>query len=285
MGAPVTAIVTIPAHWRPELVENSAAAMSRTQPGIWFTLNDSGNDPLLFALDTTGADRGVWRVANASNVDWESLAIGACAAGAPGECLYVGDTGDNDAHYRNRTIYRVREPAAGASGIHDSLQAEVLTYTYADHPHDVEAMYVARDGTMYLITKRRLVDARHTPRPALIFALPPAAWSHSPAVAALVDSLPIVPGSAPMRLITDAALSPNGRWLAVRTYAQVFVFAADSATSRVDHAIAPSACNLIGLDEQQGEGITWVDDARLLFTSEGGTAPAHIARCPLPTSR
>ena len=43
--------------------------------------------------------------------------------------------------------------------------------------------------------------------------------------AALVDSLPIVPGSAPLRLITDAALSPDAKHLAVRTYAQLFVFA------------------------------------------------------------
>ena len=285
MGAPAADVVTIPAHWRPELVENSAAAMSRTQPGIWFTLNDSGNDPLLFALDTTGADRGVWRVANASNVDWESLSVGACGANESGECLYVGDTGDNDARHPNRTIYRVREPAAGASDIHDSIQAEVLTYRYADHPHDVEAMYVARDGTVYLITKRRLLDDHKHPRPALIFALAAAAWRHSPAVAALVDSLPIVPGSAPMRLITDAALSPNGRLLAVRTYAQTFVFATDSSTSRIEHAVAPGVCNVIGLDEAQGEGITWVDDARLLFTSEGNTSPAHIARCPLPAAR
>ena len=106
-----------------------------------------------------------------------------------------------------------------------------MTYRYADGPHDVEAMYVARDGTVYLITKRPLKNANGMPREALVFALPPEAWMHSPATAALVDSVPIAPGSAPMRLITDASLSPNGRLLAVRTYAQVYVFATDAATT------------------------------------------------------
>ncbi|HVX41339.1 MAG TPA: hypothetical protein VHB25_17375 [Gemmatimonadaceae bacterium] len=285
MGAPAADVVTIPPHWPADLVENSAAVMSRAQPGIWFTLNDSGNDPLIFAVDTTGADRGVWRIANASNVDWESMALGPCGAGNAGRCLYVGDTGDNDARHPNRTIYRVPEPRAGAPGARGTLRAEILTYRYADGPHDVEAMYVAGDGATYLITKRVLKNANGAPREALVFALPAADWAHSPAVAAIVDSLPIVPGSAPMRLVTDAALSPNGRLLAVRTYAQAYVFAVDSASGRVQHQVPPAVCNLIGMDEAQGEGVTWVDDRRLLFTSEGNTAPAHIARCPLPASR
>ncbi|MEP7347434.1 MAG: hypothetical protein ABI877_19340, partial [Gemmatimonadaceae bacterium] len=52
----------IPVHGRRDLVENSAAVMSASQPGIVFTINDSGNEPLLFALDDTGTDRGAWRL-------------------------------------------------------------------------------------------------------------------------------------------------------------------------------------------------------------------------------
>src|ERR1700712_1820680 len=52
MGAVPTRIAIVPAHARKELVENSAAAMSRRQRGVFFTINDSGNDPVLFAMDT-----------------------------------------------------------------------------------------------------------------------------------------------------------------------------------------------------------------------------------------
>ena len=116
-----------------------------------------------------------------------------------------------------------------------------------------------------------------------MFRLPAAAWGAKSVVAERVDSLPIVPGSAVLRLITDASLSPDARHLAVRTYAQVYVFATDPMTGHVNHAVSPAICNIASLGEQQGEGITWANnDGRMVFTSEGTTVPIHLANCPLP---
>ena len=275
-------ISTVQLRGTRELVEGSAAAMSRRQPGVLFTLNDSGNQPLLFAIDTTGADRGTWRVVNATNVDWESAAIGACMEKASAECLYIGDTGDNNASHASRVIYRMREP--NATSVRDTLSAESLHYVYSDGPHDVEAMYVAANGDILLITKRPLADRAGVLRPALVFVLPANSWAQrGRSTAELVDSLPIVPGSMPLRAITDAALSSDGRHLAVRTYAQMYVFATNPLTGRVDHTVAPSVCNIVPLNEAQGEGVTWVDNAgRFAFTSEGQGAPLHLANCALP---
>lgn len=297
MGATPARPVVIPLAARPDLVENSAAALSRTQPGVWFTVNDSGNDPWLFALDTTGADRGAWRVRGATNVDWESASVGPCGAPQPAdtsasdardgaECVYIGDTGDNSARRRSRVIYRVREPAAQRAGFIGDVTAESLRYRYSDEPHDVEAMYVAPNGDIYLITKRRLRDAAGRLRPALVFVLPADAWGGDTlAVAALVDSLPIVPGSAPLRQVTDAALSPDARYLAVRTYGQVYVFATDSTTGRVRAAIPPTSCNIALLGDLGGEGVTWFGrSGKLLLTSEGRDSPMRVVDCPLPRS-
>jgi hypothetical protein len=283
MGVVPTRVSIVPAHAREELVENSAAAMSRRQPGVFFTINDSGNDPVLFAMDTTGADRGAWQVRGSTNVDWESASMGACGPpNAAADCVYIGDTGDNLAHHKSRTIYRVAEPAAtGSTGV---VVAEQLSYVYSDGPHDVEAMYVARNGDIFLITKRRLENGAGALRPALVFRLDPAEWSrHRQAVAQLVDSLSLVPGSAPLRLITDASLSPDGRHLAVRTYSQVYIYATDSLTGRVQRSVPPAVCNIVGLGEPQGEGVTWADArGRLVFTSEGQRQPVRIANCPVP---
>ncbi|MEP6492506.1 MAG: hypothetical protein ABJF01_07505 [bacterium] len=286
MGAVPTAIHTVALNAPPELVENSAAAMSRRQPGVLFTINDSGNEPLLFAIDTLGASRGVWTVSGATNVDWESAAVAPCgrsaARGVAQSCVYIGDTGDNAGKHQTRTIYRVVEPTASAT--RGAVRAEALVYRYVDEPHDVEAMYVAPNGDIVLITKRPLRNAAGHGRPALIFRLAPAAWSnHAVAVATLVDSLPIVPGSLPLRLITDAALSPDARHLAVRTYTQVYIFATDAATGQVVHSAAPAVCNVTSLAEPQGEGLTWADArGRLIFTSEGVHVPLQLANCPLP---
>lgn len=283
MGAAPEHLSAVPIRSR-DLPENSAAAMSRTQAGVLFTINDSGNDPVLFALDTTGALRGEWRVRGATNVDWESASVGPCQPGASSSCVYIGDTGDNEAFHSMRSIYRVNEPAATDGRIIGSLPAERLDYTYPDGPRDVEAMYVAPNGDLFLISKRPSTDAAGHLRKALVYRLAAGRWGgDGPVTAERVDSLDIVPGSAPLRTITDAALSPDGRHLAVRTYMQLYVFATDSVTGRVDHAIAPSVCNLVSVDEAQGEGVTWADNSgRLVLTSEGRDSPLDLVNCPLP---
>lgn len=281
MGAIPTNVSSVAIRTR-ELPENSAAAMSRTQSGVLFTINDSGNEPVLYAIDTTGAPRGAWRVRGANNVDWESASVGPCNVGGPPACVYVGDTGDNDASHAQRSIYRISEPRAVAGS--STIDAARLDFTYPDGPHDVEAMYVAPSGDTFLITKRPIAGTAGRLRPALVFRLAATAWQANRRVMAeRVDSLDVVPGSAPLRVVTDAALSPDGRHLAVRTYMQVYVFATDSATGRVDHRVSPSVCNIVSLGEAQGEGITWANnEGRLVFTSEGQDSPLVLATCPLP---
>jgi hypothetical protein len=226
----------------------------------------------------------VWRIANATDIDWEAASIGPCQDDRRPRCIYIGDVGDNRAAYSSRVIYRVPEPSPRDSSFTGSLSADSVAYTYPDRAHDVEAMYVAANGDIYLITKRALRSRFGALRPALLFRIPVSAWSESKSVVAqLVDSLPIVPGSAPLRTITDASLAPDRRHLAVRTYGELYVFAIDSATARLNHRVPPSVCDVARLGERQGEGVAWVDnDGRFVFSSEGRTSPLHLASCALP---
>ena len=287
----ISSLLKVETSLHRRLVENSVAVTSVSQPGIVFGLNDSGNGPYVFAFDSTGVGRGIWEVVAAQNRDWEAASLGPCSpASESRSCLYVGDVGDNDARKDRLTVYRFPEPRVPHAG--DSLAASPLPigdaarldFVYSDQPHDVEAMYVSSDGSIFLITKRRLLDGQHRPRPALLFRLPAAAWDSSGVVTAvLVDSLPLVPGEAQGRQVSDAALSPDGRLLAVRTYADVFIFAVDSASGRPRRDIDPGFCVIAGLRENQGEGIGWWwDQRRLVLTSEGRNAPMYVITCPLP---
>ncbi len=252
--------------------------MSREQPGLIYTIDDSGNEPTLFAFDTTGADRGTWPVANATNLDWEAIATAPCGAQS---CVYIGDVGDNREVKTEHRIYRVVEPKSPR----ESVRAEVLQYTYPDGAHDVEAMYVTPAADIYFVTKRPLARGAGSDRlrPALVYALPSTAWkSGGRAEALLVDSLPIVPGAQPLMLITDASLSPDGKRLAVRTYTQSYIFPTDSATGRVDHGAKYIVCDVAPLGESQGEGVAWIGAGRLAFTSEGKKQPLRLATCPMP---
>ena len=57
----------------PQIQEASGLAPSRLNSEILWTVNDSGDDPILYAVSTTGADLGTLKVAGAKNRDWEDL--------------------------------------------------------------------------------------------------------------------------------------------------------------------------------------------------------------------
>src|SRR5262245_836723 len=129
-----------------ELAEASGIAASRRTPGVLWALNDSG-DPVIYALDATGAVTGHVRVTGAQVEDWEAIAAGPCKSGS---CLYVGDIGDNNGTRKQITIYRVPEPAVGDD---ITATAEVFHARYPDRPQDAESLVLTSDGALYIVTK------------------------------------------------------------------------------------------------------------------------------------
>src|SRR4030095_7791087 len=65
-----------------ELKESSGLAISRTQPGVLWSHNDSGDGPNLSAIDGSGKLLGVFRGTGAMARDWEDIAAGPCPADA-----------------------------------------------------------------------------------------------------------------------------------------------------------------------------------------------------------
>jgi hypothetical protein len=258
------------------LGESSGVAASRRMPGTLWTENDSGNAPLVYATDTTGASLGTFRIAGARDRDWEDIALGPCGTAT---CLYLADTGDNRERQPFAWLYRVPEPILPAKHprrIVDTRAAEAVRFRYPDGPHDVEAMWVAPNGDAHLVTKGRSGPIRH-------YRVPAAAWkSGGPVTAELIERLPIGIASREDR-VTGAGLSPDGRTVAIRTYSSVYFFFA-AASGRLEVPSAPLACDLRGLGIQ-GEGVSWLDQHRLVLTSERSFRPAGtvaVAECPLP---
>ncbi|MBA3258047.1 MAG: hypothetical protein H0T68_01105 [Gemmatimonadales bacterium] len=241
----------------PRLVENSGVIPSRTQPGILWTLADSDGPARIFATDTLGEDRGSFRLRGARNVDWEAISAGRCEAGI---CLYVADTGDNLEQRQSVQLYRIREPRVDSLGREPrtSSRVERLEVRYPDGSHDVEAAFVDGQGDVHLISKGRTSGFRH-------YRVPAGAWSAPATVAQPLGVLTIEEGRSLGRLVTDAAISPNGRLVAVRTYAEIFLF---HFTGRGTLRPAWMGCRLAGL-ELQGEGVAWLDDSTVVLTSEG----------------
>jgi hypothetical protein len=254
--------------------ESSGVVASLTQPGIYWTLNDSGNDPSLFAFDSTGKDLGEFPIVDATNVDWEALGTGSCPEGT---CLYIADVGDNEEKRTRLTIYRVVEPSLAAARPSNRISvAATLTFSYEDGPHDTEAMWISRDTAVNLITKGRSNGVWH-------FRIPPNAWGTQSVVAQKVDSLPRDGSAQAGLLVTDAGTTKDKRFVAIRTYWHLYVYQADTITGRLSLTKPHTACRLFILDEEQGEAVTGADNSgAFLVTSEGVNGQISLVRCHLP---
>ena len=125
---------------------------------MYWTHNDSGNAPVLFAFREDGTvitPEGV-RVEGARNQDWEDLASDG------GGTLYVGDIGNNKNARRDLLVYVVDEPDPGGPATVPLLGA--LPFRFPDQTafppaptnmrFDAEALFCA-DDTLYLLSKNR----------------------------------------------------------------------------------------------------------------------------------
>jgi hypothetical protein len=255
------------------LRESSGVAVSREHPGILWTFNDSDNPPYLFATDTLGGDRGTFEVAGARNIDWEAMALAPCGSGS---CVYLADTGDNLERRFSVRLYRFPEPTPGQGSDRRrrTAPAQSLEVRYPDRPRDVEAMFVDLHGNIYLISKGFLSPVR-------LYRVPASAWRAGRVVADPLGPLPIDSGSSLGRLVTDAAMAPDGREVAVRTYHDIYFFRLGDQ-GRLVPGPGRRACSVAGL-EPQGEGVAWLDAGTLVLTSERGpwrAGTVSVARCP-----
>lgn len=140
------------------LEEGSGVVASRRYPGVFWLINDSGNEPRLFAVDLEGeavSDPDGIRVEGARNSDWEDIAI-------DGESLFIGDVGNNANLRRNLGLYVLKEPDPAT--VTEANGASFVGFTYPDQKayppwsggwnFDCEALFVSR-GKPYLLTKQR----------------------------------------------------------------------------------------------------------------------------------
>ena len=131
---------------------------------------------------------------------------------------------------------------------------------YPDGPHDVEAMWVDPNGDVQLVSKGRRGEIRQ-------FRVPAGAWRagtrRSPS---RWHSLPIEASRRLDRFVTGAAISPDARLVALRTYGEIYFFER-GRNGALTLPPSPVACRLDGIDIQ-GEGVGWLDAERLVLTSE-----------------
>lgn len=252
--------------------ESSGIVASRQNPGIYWTHNDSGDGPFIYAFDRTGKSAGVWRVSGATADDWEDIAAGAGPESGV-HYLYVGDIGDNGRNRDEVIVYRFPEPKilpADANSTSASPQttepAEALLLRYPDGKHNAEALLVhPQTGDLYIVTKRQ--DG-----PAGVYKITAAAL-REPRVQTLTKvtdiELPtVIPG-----LVTGGDISPDGRRLILCDYFAGYEYTLTGPAFDSIWKEKPETIDLGG--REQGEAVCYALDGKAVFATSEGT-PATL---------
>jgi hypothetical protein len=266
---PPTTITTIKEK---SITESSGLAASRSTPGAYWTHNDSGDGPFIYAFDTRGDSLGIFRVTGAQARDWEDMAAGP-GPDASKSYLYLGDIGDNNEARDEVVVYRVPEPALTAATRTltktrpgSTEPAEAITLKYPDGKHDAEALLVhPTTGNIYIVNKVPIAN------PVVYEAVAPFTAGKLVTMRRIGEiRVPSIFGG----VVTGGSISPDGRRVALCDYFQGYEIVLP-ASSRDFNDIWKQ--KMIGFDlgkREQGESITYrLDGKAFLATSEGKQSP------------
>jgi hypothetical protein len=261
--------------------ECSGLAASRRDPDMLWTHNDSGGQPVLYALGPTGERRGDLRIAGIVNRDWEDLASFELDSRA---WLLIADTGDNAGNRTDCALYVVAEPdPRDLSPLAETVApvAWTIPVRFPDGPRDCEAVAVdARAGLVYLLAKRTSPHGLYTVplRPSGDGSAPPASLvarfpnASIPQPTATQSLMPIPSGRFRAQP-TGMDFAADGSAAVIVSYGDVLVFPRQPDESWPSALLKPPVV-LAPHHLAQAEGVAFSADGRTIYvSSERDNAP------------
>lgn len=238
--------------------EVSGMADSYSRPGFIWMLQDGGTPAELLSVSYNGEQGPTLAVSGATNQDWEDLAIGNGPETGK-KYLYIGDVGDNSMKHDFYFIYRIEEPAPGAS---QTGVADKFTFVYDDgKKHDADAIMVdPATNDIVVITKEM---------PTQVFEL---TYPYSTST----TNTAVKKGQLVQDLVTGAAISPDGKEILLRTYSALYYWKR-VAGQTIAAAMQQPATEITVVSEPQGESVGFKTDNSGFFTfSENAGLPLQL---------
>jgi len=214
------------------------------------TINDSGNNPILFYLDKNGNILDERKLDCCKNNDWESLAV-------DDEFIYIADMGNNFDTRKNLSIIKI--PIQKSS----NEIAEIINFSYPEQKkfvttfrssqYDAEAL-ISMDNSLIIFTKNKLKKITE------IYSLPKIAGKYE---AKKIGSLNT------QSIITGGDYDPDSKLLAltstinfIKYYILIITdFSLNKKNQKIDMYEIP-----IGMT--QVEAIKIIDESTFWITSE-----------------
>ncbi len=255
-----------------DISESSGIAASKCSPDILWTHNDSGNEPVIYALGKTGKSLGSWRIAGVENTDWEDIAE---YKDSKGKCfLYIGEIGDNEQKRSVHEIYRISEPTieAGNGSENKSILSTpvdgTIRFSYPDGNHNAESLLVHPDlGDIYIVTKR--VNG-----PAGVYRVKPDFDSKSVLIAVKVADISVP--SVPNGFLTGGDISPGGKRVVLCDYFGGYEFTLAEKSSNFDDVWKQKSAVIDIGQRDGGEAVCYSADGNSIFATSEGKKPPLI---------
>jgi hypothetical protein len=243
-----------------DLDEISGVAASPTDPDAYWVEEDSGNLPILVAVDDTGATLARHALPD-SFTDWEDLSA-ALDPSTGDPMLFLADIGDNGYSRSQIAVWVLPEPDTRSDGDVTALR---MGLTYPDGPHNAETLLVdPLTLDVYIVTKE-------TGAASSVYVKRAPHDSAGPFVLESVGTFPSLTFTA-----TGGDISPDGTQIVVRDYTSTAHLFERDGYAPLEDAFAGTSCPIAIHSEQQGEAIGFTADGTGLVTmSEGLYQPMY----------
>ena len=240
----------------PESLEEVSGIEALPDHKVIWMLNDGGNKPELFAINTQGKIEKVVKV-NAKNHDWEDL-----TSDTQGN-LYIGDFGNNANKRKNLTILKVKKADLDAD---KEVAVERINFKYADQTKfppkkkqryfDSESFFFYNDS-LYIFTKSRVKNKFGKTK---LYKVPAKRGNHTAIYINSFESCTDIEC-----WITAADISTDGKKVALLNHKSVWLFTDFSG----DDFFSGKATELpFDADLTQKESLCFKDENTVYITDE-----------------
>ena len=223
--------------------ESSGLTISAEHEDLAYTVNDAGNDPVVYGIKiSTGEVVGTTRVGGGDVEDSESIAIDGDGT------MWLADLGDNDEERDDTALYAFPEPGPGEN----SVTAKRYPVSYDGGAVDIEAFLVhPESGEKFLASKQKKEKGT-------LYSLPATLSENG-------DNRATDLGKDVPEDVSDGTFTPDGTQALIRTRSAV-------------HLFDPKTWSEIGLlsvpEVEQGESIAMDPDGKsFIIGSEGKNSP------------
>lgn len=233
-----------------KLEEASDLAASVNNPGLLWTLNDSGNGPNVFLIDQHLNIKLTCTLKGIKNRDWEDLAVG------PGpdpkkNYIYVGEIGDNLAIFSYKNVFRFEEPKLSGNKTELTIDKfDTITFKLPDGKKDCESLMI--DPTtkdIYVVSKRE--------DPAYLYKL-----SYPYSTKDTLTANKVMP--IPYTMMVAADFSRNGKEILMKNYKNVYYWKVKDGD--VAKSLRERPYIVQYNEEPQGESIAFALDGSGFYT-------------------